>query len=140
VEAVRVCPDGLIGIERILEQAWHRYRRPLAVTEVHLAHPTEQPLWLAEIWNGAEAARRNGADVRAMTVWALFGSYDWHNLVTRDQGRYEPGVFDVSGAIPTETALAAPVRALTAGRPPAIGAGGWWRSAERLSHRIMPNG
>jgi dTDP-4-dehydrorhamnose reductase len=138
VEAVRVCPDGLIGIERILEQAWRRYRRPLAVTEVHLAHPTEQALWLAEIWNGAEAASRNGADVRALTVWALFGAYDWHNLVTRDQGRYEPGVFDVSGAIPTETALAAPVRDLTAGRPPAIGGGGWWRRAERLSHRIMP--
>jgi hypothetical protein len=33
--------------------------------------------------------------VRAVTAWALLGSYDWDSLLTRRRGNYEPGAFDV---------------------------------------------
>ena len=47
-----------------------------------------------------------GVDVRAVTAWALLGSFDWDSLVTRDAGHYEPGAFDVRAAQPRPTALA----------------------------------
>ncbi len=51
--------------------------------------------WLLEAWNGAHAARAAGADVVAVTPWALLGSYDWDSLVTEARGHYESGAFDV---------------------------------------------
>src|SRR5690606_14959335 len=36
VEAVRVRGEGIDGLAALLEEAWERYRLPLAVTEVHL--------------------------------------------------------------------------------------------------------
>ena len=137
IEAVRARPEGIVGHEAHLLQAWDRYRRPVAVTEVHLACTREEQLrWLAESVRGAEAARARGADVRAVTAWALFGSSDWDSLVTRDAGRYEPGAFDVRSSPPRPTALAAAIRDLTAGRAPAlletVSGTPWWRRAERL--------
>jgi dTDP-4-dehydrorhamnose reductase len=52
--------------------------------------------------------------------------------VTRDDGIYEPGVFDVRAPSPRPTALAALVRQLAAGRRashPALGGPGWWQAA-----------
>jgi hypothetical protein len=72
--------------------------------------------------------------VRAVTVWALLGSFDWHCLVTRCEGHYEPGPFDLAGGIPRPTALAGLMRELAAGVPPShpvIGAPGWWRRPGR---------
>ena len=68
--------------------------------------------------------------VRAVTAWAVFGSFNWHCLVTRDDDVYEPGVFDVRGPVPRPTALAAVVRALAAGQHPehpALAGLGWWQ-------------
>ena len=38
--------------------------------------------------------------MRAVTSWALLGSYDWNSLLTREAGYYEPGAFDVSSGGP----------------------------------------
>ncbi len=47
VEAVRV--RRLTGVEARLREAWARYQRPLAITEVHLGCTREQQMrWLAE--------------------------------------------------------------------------------------------
>ncbi|WP_437285835.1 family 1 glycosylhydrolase [Sorangium sp. So ce406] len=136
VEAVRVVAEGMGGhLARLLE-VWERYRRPVAITEAHLGGSREEQLrWLAEAHRAAVDARAAGADVRAVTAWALLGSFDWDSLVVRDRGRYEPGVFDVRGQAPRPTALAALVRALARGEPfdhPVLSSPGWWRRPERL--------
>lgn len=136
VEAVRVWRAGTAGPETMLMEAWERYRRPVAITEAHLGCTREQQMrWLVEVWDAAQRARRRGADVRAVTAWSLFGAFDWNSLLTRDAGSYEPGVFDVRGGAPRETALAKVVRDLaSAGRfdHPAAREPGWWRTNERF--------
>lgn len=136
VEAVRANPRGIVGHARHLVSAWARYRIPLAVTEVHLGCTREEQLrWLMESWDGAQRARARGADVRAITAWALFGSHNWESLVTRDDGRYEPGAFDVRGPAPRPTAIASALTQLVAGtRPthPAVHGTPWWRRTDRL--------
>ena len=140
VEAVRVCAEGTAGPRALLKEAWERYRLPLAVTEAHLGCTREEQLrWLKEVWDGAQGLRSEGADVRAVTAWSLLGAYDWHNLLTRDEGHYEPGVFDLRGAAsgPRPTALARMLRDLSAGRDhehPALDSPGWWRRLERLCY------
>ena len=136
VEAVRAIPDGLIGHRRILNDAWERYRIPVALTEVHAGCTREdQVRWLAEAWNGAAAAAAGGADVRAVTVWALLGSFDWNSLVCREDNVYEPGAFDVRSAPPRLTAVGVLTRRLaTAGTAePAETGLGWWRRPGRLT-------
>jgi dTDP-4-dehydrorhamnose reductase len=114
----------------VLVEAWHRYRRPVAITEAHLGCTREEQLrWLRDSWVGAEAARSEGADVRAVTVWALLGSTDWDSLVTNTNGHYEPGPFDLRTSLPRATALAAAARSLAVtGRieHPAADGPGWW--------------
>jgi dTDP-4-dehydrorhamnose reductase len=107
-----------LGPEGLLNEAWQRYRRPLAVTEVHLNSTCEaQRNWLRRIWRAAELLRQDGADIRAVTAWALFGAYDWNCLVTRPHGFYESGAFDVSGGIPQPTPLSDLLRELSAASP-----------------------
>ena len=136
VEAVRVCAEGPAGPLALLEQAWARFRLPIAVTECHLGCTREQQLrWLDEVWSAAHAARARGVDVRAVTAWSAFGAYDWDSLLTRDVGHYESGLFDARAAAPRPTALAAMVRGLaTEGHfaHPVLAAPGWWAREERL--------
>jgi dTDP-4-dehydrorhamnose reductase len=136
VEAVRVLREGIYGHTALLLEAWHRYRIPVALTEVHLGCTREEQLrWLVEGWNAAVTARRRGADVRAVTAWALLGSMDWDSLVTRDAGHYEPGVFDVRAPVPRRTALATALEEIAAGRSyrhPVLATAGWWRRSTRL--------
>ena len=131
VEAVRGRPAGIEGHERHLMAAWQRYGLPVAITEAHLGCTREEQLrWLVESWHAADAARHRGADVRAVTAWALLGSFNWNSLVTRDEGHYEPGAFDVRAVEPRPTALATVIRQLTAGDRPAHAALpglAWWR-------------
>ena len=135
LEAVRVRHIGLAGHERHLLDAWRRYQRPLAITEVHAGCTREeQARWLLEAWHGAQAAREAGATVQAITAWALFGSYDWNSLVTRETGHYESGAFDVRSPEPRRTLLADVVSQLARGEMPAddlLESPGWWRRAIR---------
>lgn len=144
VEAVRVCAE-FSEPAALLAEVHARYGLPIAVTEVHLGcEPDEQVRWLAEMWAAAGAARERGADVRAVTAWALLGSFDWHCLVTRDEGRYEPGAFDVRSGAPRPTPLAAAIRQLAARGGldhPALAGPGWWRRPSRLiyaPYRVGP--
>lgn len=144
VEAVRVCAEGITGIDTLLLEAWERYKLPIAVTEAHLNCTREEQLrWLYEVWNGTQQLRSRGVDVRAVTAWSLLGTYDWTSLVTRWVGDYESGVFDVrSPSVCTEksprprpTAIAKMVRDLATGRKPEhplLNTPGWWHRQERL--------
>jgi len=138
VEAVRIGGSvELVGIRDLLGQAGRRYGRPLAITEAHLGCTRdEQVRWLAHVWQQAQQARRlDGIDVRAVTVWALLGLYDWDSLLTRADGHYEAGAFDVRSGRPRPTLLAGLVRALATGRPfrhPVLAGPGWWQRPERV--------
>src|SRR5581483_10097091 len=138
VEAVRVCTEGIDGVAGLLGEAWQRYRRPLAITEAHLGCTREQQLrWLDELYSDVVQLRERGADVRALTVWAAFGACEWNSLLTRCDGHYEPGCFDVRETPPRETLIAAWTRARAAGEAfhhPAIQGTGWWRLPARLQY------
>lgn len=135
VEAVRVGEVGIAGHRALLEEVWQRYAIPVAITEVHVGCTREEQLrWVHEAWRAAVDARSAGVDVRAVTLWSVFGAVDWHCLVTREEGRYEPGIYDVRAPVPRPTALATLAAELAGGRPPShplLAGPGWWASARR---------
>ena len=141
VEAVRVAAEGPLGPEALLREACERYGLPVAVTEAHLGCTREQQLrWLDEVWGAASRLRAEGHDLRAVTLWSAFGAYDWASLLTRDEGHYEPGAFDVRSQPPRPTALARMARALADGSSfdhPALDGGGWWRAPDRLAYAAV---
>jgi dTDP-4-dehydrorhamnose reductase len=129
-------PEGSTGWLARLREAWARYpEHLLAVTEAHLGSAApEQVHWLHACWDAALTMRAEGATMRAVTVWSLFGSTDWSSLLTEHRGHYEPGAFDVSDGTPRPTLLAEAVRHLaerqTGPRPE--GEAGWWARDGRL--------
>lgn len=136
VAAVRVCTSGIAGAGSILSEAWQRYGLPLAITEAHLGCTREeQARWLVEVWNQAKSAQRAGADVRAVAAWSLLGAHNWNSLVTRNDGHYEPGAFDMRGGKLHPTLLAEIIRDLAAQKQPVhpvLATPGWWRQPTRL--------
>ncbi|MFD2569579.1 family 1 glycosylhydrolase [Spirosoma soli] len=136
-EVVRAAPDQRVGLAGLLLQTWERYKLPIAVTEAHLGCTVdEQMRWLWDMWQEAEQAKAAGADIRAVTAWALLGSYDWHCLLTRQEGVYEPGAFDVSTGELRPTELAELVGRLATGNNPheLVPEGpGWWQLSELVS-------
>ncbi len=136
IETPRAFAVPTPGIAPLLRECWERYRIPVAITEAHIdAHREDQLRWLLEIWRGAESVRAEGADIRAVTVWALLGSFDWNSLVTTDHGYYEPGPFDVRSDPPRMTVVAALMRELASARAPShpvLQGDGWWRRPGRF--------
>ncbi|MES2355970.1 MAG: family 1 glycosylhydrolase [Pseudomonadota bacterium] len=136
VEAARILATPTGGIKPLISEVWQRYQMPIAVTEAHLdARREDQMRWLAEIWCGANEAREEGVDVRAVTVWALLGSYDWNSLLTDCRDYYESGAFDVRGKQPRATAVARLMSDLAAGDVPdhpVLSGVGWWKRPERF--------
>ena len=141
VEAIRVITPPPAGLKGALREAWERYRIPVAVTEAHNGCTREEQMrWLAEAWQAAEDLREDGADIRAVTCWALLGSKDWDTLLT-GEGRYEPGAFDVRNGKPRETGLAAMLRGITGNANdthPVLHGQGWWRRPIRIVHPEAP--
>ena len=142
-EAVRLLREPAGGVRERLEEAWQRYGLPLAITEAHLGCTRDEQLrWLHEVWRMAQQCRCDGIGVRAVTVWAMFGSFDWNTLLTRFTGHYEPGVFDVRGPAPRPTAVAGLVKDLAADRKPhhapLLQSPGWWHRPVRLLSANAP--
>ncbi len=132
VEAVRVdVPNQELGAKARLSEAWARYARPLAITEAHHGSTRdEQVRWLVELWRGAEELKSEGADVRAVTVWSLFGAVDWNSLLIRRSGFYEPGAFDVRSGEPRCTAIGTIAASLAKNgkvEHAVLQQPGWWR-------------
>lgn len=138
IEAVRVCSDGPGGWKRLLQAAWDRYGLPLAATEVHLGCSREEQLrWVAEVWSTAQELRAEEVDFRAVTVWSLLGAFGWNQLVTKEGGDYEPGVFDLRAPTPRPTAIAHMVADLSSGKElthPVLAVPGWWRRPSRYQY------
>jgi dTDP-4-dehydrorhamnose reductase len=136
-EAVRVRrlePDTGLGPR--LREAWERYRLPLSVTEVHHgSHRDEQLRWAAEAWKTCQSLRGEGVDMRAVTLWSMFGNVDWRFLLTARHGFYDVGVFDVRAEAPRPTILARAAKAWAKGEDfdhPVLDSPGWWRRPPRL--------
>ena len=138
VSAVRVLGRGIDGVGPMLREAWERFRRPVAVTEAHNGCTREEQLrWLRDVWAAAVSVRASGIDVRAVTVWSLFGAAGWASLAAGDGAGYEPGAFDVRGGGPRPTALARMAAALAREGDfddELVHGPGWWRRPERVEH------
>lgn len=131
-EAVRMpLPPKDLGPAARLREVWERYKRPIAVTEAHHGCTRDDQLrWLMEVWNGVKTLREEGADIRAVTVWSLYGAVDWNSLLTRRNGFYEPGPFDVRAPEPRRTALAHAAESLAKTGDydhPVLDRAGWWK-------------
>lgn len=138
VEAARVHGVPIGGFDARLREAAERYGLPLAITEVHLGCTREEQLrWLHQAWSAARLLCAEGLDIRAVTAWAAFGTFDWNSLLTVNAGHYEPGLWDVSVAPPRPTALATLasqlVRGIEPDNPVVVGPG-WWQRKVRLSY------
>ena len=136
-EAVRVKRlEDDIGFAPRLREAWERYKLPIAITEVHHGcHRDEQLRWFVEVWNTAKELREEGMDLRAVTIWSMFGNVDWRFLLTQKKGLYDTGAFDVRGRAPRPTAIAKAAKALAHGEDydhPVLDSPGWWRRPPRL--------
>lgn len=137
VEAVRIDRADLdTSAEARLREAWRRYRLPLAVTEVHNGCTREEQLrWVRDVHAGALRVKAEGADMRAITLWAAFGSIDWNVMLTERAGHYECGLYDIrveNGIRPTALARAA-TALIRRGEfdHPAVQSRGWWEREMR---------
>jgi dTDP-4-dehydrorhamnose reductase len=137
-EAVRVrLPPGSTGWLPRLRDLWQRFGRPIAITEAHLGcdDDAEQVRWFMQAWRAAEALRAEGADLQAVTAWALAGSVDWDSLMTQRRGNWEPGVWDCSIDPPMPRLTADMLLSLTRTGDfthPALLTQGWWNSDDRF--------
>lgn len=131
VEAIRDPLVAIAGHRGVLDDAWARYGRPLAITDTHLGGAREAQLrWLWEAWCAAVDARRDGLDVRAVTISSAFG------IAHVDGARYESGAYDVRSKTPRPTAIASLARELADGRTPShpsLSTPGFWRRDARTS-------
>jgi dTDP-4-dehydrorhamnose reductase len=140
VEAARI--DRLrpqLGPGTRLRETWERYHIPIAVTEVHHGCTREEQVrWLHEIWRAVESERSRGADIRAITQWAMFGVVDWRSLLTRKEGAYDVGAFDTRAPEPRPTLVAKAAATLGRGEAfdhPVLDLPGWWRRPGRTLAR-----
>jgi dTDP-4-dehydrorhamnose reductase len=140
--AARARPEGLFGIEGIIGEVHRRYHLPIAITEAHLgcSEDDEQIRWFVEIWNGAHNAQAKGADLQAVTSWALLGSFGWNNLAVHLDGHYEAGAFEVLNDGSLRSTRLADFLKQAAQDGPIIDSlfqrPGWWHHPSRL--RFQP--
>ncbi|MDQ3471166.1 MAG: sugar nucleotide-binding protein [Pseudomonadota bacterium] len=140
VEAVRIARlKHQLGPGKRLRELWERYRLPIAVTEVHHGCTREEQVrWLHEVWTAAQRERARGADIRAVTLWAVFGMVDWRSMLTRRESVHEPGAFDTRSPKPRPTMLAKAAAKLARGEKlshPALQNRGWWARPGRTYAR-----
>lgn len=136
VEACRVRHGQPSGLAVLLKEAWKKYKLPIAITEVQLNCGREdQSRWLKQVWDTCVHLKEEGLDIKAVTAWALFGSYGWDKLLTSKKMNYEPGAFDLSSGTPRPTALVNLIKALVNGQNywhPVLEHKGWWERDVRF--------
>ena len=140
VEAARIEMKKDWGVRALLKEAWQRYKRPMALTEVHLhCHREDQLRWFKHVWASCEKLKDEGVNIKAVTAWAMLGSYGWNKLLTEPAGDYEPGLFDVRNGVPRPTALARFLK--KENQPPHLrllsADKGWWQRPSRFFHKPM---
>jgi len=138
VEAVRVGKNQ--GPEVLLNEVWERFHLPIAVTEVHLHCTREEQLrWVEYIWDAAQNLQAKGVDIRAITAWALLGSFDWCSLLTKPAGIYEAGLYDVRSFERRPTALTKIIKSLAekgSYEHPVMNGAGWWNRPVAIQYPL----
>lgn len=138
VEVVRVPFPYKTGPQVLLKEAWERLNLPIAVTECHLhCSPEEQMRWYDYMWQALKQLKAEGVDIRALTAWAIFGTYGWNSLVTKPWGIYEPGVFNLKSGEPRPTAISKMIRELAKNQVyqhAVLATAGWWKQAKRIAY------
>ena len=138
-EAVRVpMPEGSTGWLPRLRETWERYRVPMVVGEAHLGctDEVEQAVWFAQAWDAARRLRAEGADLQAVTAWALAGSVDWDSLMRQRRGHLELGAWDFARKPPQPRLLASVLRGFARDEhfePPVLTTAGWWQREDRFN-------
>lgn len=133
-----------IDPEVLLREAWDRYGITIAITECHTrGHREQQMRWLYQVWNTCRKLKDEGVDIEAVTAWSLLGTYDWHNLCTKCEDFYEPGVFDLrsSDKTPHHTALSRMIQSLARDEKidsPLINSDGIWKTGRRILFNAQP--
>jgi dTDP-4-dehydrorhamnose reductase len=124
------------GYKLLASEIWERYHISLAVTESHLHCTREEQLrWFKEIWDDSLFLAERGIDIKGVTAWAMFGSFDWDTLLTKTGTQYESGVFDIKtfkGRL-RPTALTTLLKKLSSGEKdlhPVISGKGWWHNVQ----------
>ena len=140
LEAVRMSHlKHQVGPAKRLREVWDRYNIPLVYSEVHHGcSRDEQVRWLIDVWKACEQERKRGADIRAVTLWSMFGAVDWRSLLTRKDGIYDVGAFDTRSATPRPTLVARAASALGRGETfehPLLDLPGWWKRPGRCHGR-----
>jgi dTDP-4-dehydrorhamnose reductase len=153
VEVVRTDHKGVLGVKGLLLEAWNYFKLPLALTEVHLHCTREEQLrWFNGVWDSVNELKDEGVRIEAITAWAMLGSYGWNKLLTRENGQYESGVYDVRSGTPRPTLLTKMIKSYAEDQPfhhPVLSNEGWWNSDKRIlypqqpetyhSHRVQAN-
>lgn len=138
VEVVRVPYPNETGPIALVKEAWERLHLPIAITECHLhCSREEQMRWYAEMWEAVNHLKAEGVDVRALTAWAMFGTYGWNTLVTQPWGTYESGVFNLRSGRPRPTAIARMIQILAKHKVyyhPVLETAGWWKQEKRIAY------
>jgi dTDP-4-dehydrorhamnose reductase len=136
VEAIRIKLDEPHGPKVLLQECWDRYKIPIVITEVHIHGTAEDQIrWFNHIWSTCLELVKTGVDIKAVTAWAMFGSYGWSKLLTEPPGEYERGVFDLSPGYPKPTAYTRFLKALADDpyfKHPALYEKGWWELENRF--------
>ncbi len=125
-----------VGPAARLREAWERYRAPMVISEVHHGCTRDEQLrWVVDVWEAAEQVRTEGVDLRAVTLWSLLGAVDWRSLITRHDGIYDVGAFDIRGPKPRPTLIASAAKVLGQGKKfehPVLDVPGWWKRPQRF--------
>lgn len=136
VEAVRIELEEETGLEILLKEAWSRYQKPIAITEVHLhSHREEQLRWFKHVWDTAKKLASENISIQAVTAWAMLGSFGWNKLLTQPHGDYEPAAFDIRNGSLRTTALAHFIKRLNEENEcghPLFTEKGWWHRSSRI--------
>jgi dTDP-4-dehydrorhamnose reductase len=140
LEAVRIASLAKeVGPAKRLREAWDRYGIPLVITEVHHGCSREEQVrWFHDVWTAAQQERARGTDIRAVTLWSMFGAVDWRSLLTRREGIYDVGAFDVRSEVPRPTLVAKVAAKLGRGETiehPVLDLPGWWKRPGRFYAR-----
>jgi hypothetical protein len=136
-------PRPLWLTSAVLDDAWHRFGRPLALTNVHLAGTRDNQMrWLCDAWSAAAEARLAGLDVRAVTIADVFGDVALlTGASSEDLVRYEPGAYDIRADVPRPTALSSTARELSEGRVPehpVLASDGFWSTSSLATNAAKP--